>query len=144
MRQIHVMDTSAPSGTLNVLGEPISICGAGDDTKPFEIHVQEGNLGGGPPPNHHPWDEAFYVLEGEVRLTVDGQEQIAQQGMLVNIPADTVHAYENLVDGTTLIGIVCDAKGGELFTSIDREVKSLPEYLPKVIEVGQRYSVEFV
>ena len=64
--------------------------------------------------------------------------------MLVNIPADTVHAYENLVDGTTLIGIVSDAKGGELFTSIDREVKSLPEDLPKVIEVGQRYGVEFV
>ena len=28
----------------------------------------------GPPPHPHAWDEAYFVLEGDVRFTVDGQE----------------------------------------------------------------------
>ncbi|MEM7362782.1 MAG: cupin domain-containing protein [Pseudomonadota bacterium] len=144
MRQLHVMDTGAPENFLNVLGESIAICGGGDATKPFEIHLQKGDTGGGPPPHYHPWDEAFCVLEGKVKVTVDGEERIVSQGMVIHIPANTVHAYENLSDGATLLGVVSDPKGGEMFRQIDREVKVLPEDLPKVISIGQQYGVEFV
>ena len=31
--------------------------------------------GSGPPPHSHPWDEAFYVINGEIAFGIDGSER---------------------------------------------------------------------
>ena len=46
---------------LNVVGEQISVLASGDQTGSYEVFHQGGPEGSGPPPHHHPWDEAFYV-----------------------------------------------------------------------------------
>src|SRR5689334_20965982 len=28
----------------------------------------------GPPPHHHAWDEAYYIIEGQVKFTLEGRE----------------------------------------------------------------------
>ena len=68
MRQSHIITKDKLPEPLNVLGETVTVLAAGDTTKPFEVHVQEGVEGGGPPLHSHPWDEAFYILEGEVEM----------------------------------------------------------------------------
>lgn len=144
VRELHVMMTGEEEQRLSVLGESVTVVGAGDASKPFEIHIQRGVKGGGPPPHHHSWDEAFHVLEGTVRVTVDDREFIAEAGSVVHIPGQTVHSYENLSASATLLAVVSDTRGGELFAELDRQVKQMPDDLPKVIEIGERYGVEFV
>ncbi|MGL4551693.1 MAG: cupin domain-containing protein, partial [Gemmataceae bacterium] len=52
--------------------------------------------GGGPPPHvHSREDEGFYVLEGEVTFTVNGDRLVAPAGTFANMPAGTPHAFRN-------------------------------------------------
>ena len=144
MREIHCYTSEKHPEALSVLGESVTVFGAGDLSKPFEMHLQKGNKGGGPPPHHHPWDEAFYVLKGEVALTVNDETHTLSAGGFVHIPGGTVHAYENLTDDAELLAAVSDPRGGLNFQDIDEAVQSLPEDLPKVIEIGEKYGVVFL
>jgi len=50
----------------------------------------------GPPPHRHRGtDEAFYVLEGEFALTVEGQTAPAGPGAFVYVPRGVLHTYAN-------------------------------------------------
>ena len=144
MRKLHLHDPDTQPAPLSVLGETITVFGQGDQTKPFEVHVQAGKRGGGPPPHFHPWDEAFYVLEGEVALTVDDTTHVLGAGGFVHIPGGTVHAYKNVSDQAKMLAVVSDPKGGRVFAEYDREVRALPRDMPKVLEIGRRYGVTFL
>jgi quercetin dioxygenase-like cupin family protein len=55
---------------LRVVGEHITVLASAAQTGSYEIFFQAGPEGSGPPPHNHPWDEAFYVLRGEVAFGV--------------------------------------------------------------------------
>jgi quercetin dioxygenase-like cupin family protein len=46
---------------LNVVGEKITVLASSAQTGGYEIFLQTGPEGSGPPPHSHPWDESFYV-----------------------------------------------------------------------------------
>ena len=144
MRTIHLLQQASVTRPLNVLGEAVTILGAGDDSKPFEVHVQEGQRGGGPPPHHHPWDEAFYVLSGEVAVTIAGNRQVVRTGDMVHIPGGTVHAYENLSDTAKLLAVVSDCRGGAVFAAFDESVQQLPDDLPVMLDIAAAHGVTFL
>lgn len=55
--------------------------------------------GGRIPAHRHPEIEhEQYVLDGEMRLELDGDTVVVREGDVVFIPAGTVHAYENTGD----------------------------------------------
>jgi quercetin dioxygenase-like cupin family protein len=47
---------------MSVLGVRITVLAANTATQGYEITLQEGEEGAGPPPHSHDWDESFYVL----------------------------------------------------------------------------------
>ena len=144
MRTHHVVPAARPPESLSVLGESVVVFGQGDGSKPFEVHIQEGRRGGGPPPHHHPWDEAFYVLDGEISLTLEGEAHLLGPGSFAHLPAGTVHAYENVSETARLLAVVSDCRGGEIFAALDERVRKLPEDLPLVQGIGRDYGVEFL
>lgn len=53
-------------------------------------------LGGGPPAHHHnSYDEAFYVLEGEMEFCVGGETETVVAGAMAFVPKGTTHAFHN-------------------------------------------------
>lgn len=53
-------------------------------------------LGGGPPTHSHKaFDEAFYVLSGQIEVCIDGETALVPTGSLVFVPRGTVHAFRN-------------------------------------------------
>jgi quercetin dioxygenase-like cupin family protein len=53
----------------------------------------------GPPLHlHRSWDEAFYVLEGEMTFLIDGQTHTAPAGSFVFIPHGILHTFWNASD----------------------------------------------
>jgi len=57
--------------------------------------------GNGPPLHRHRCeDEAFYILDGSLTFTVDGQEIEAGIGDALNVPAGVAHTLRNDTDGT--------------------------------------------
>ena len=142
MRIVHIVEPDKTPKPVKVVGEDVIILAGGDSTKPFEVHLQEGVQGGGPPPHFHPWDEAFYVLEGEVEVTVEGKSTVIAAGGYVHIPGGTVHAYKNVSATAKIIGIVSDPKGGEFFAAVD-ELR-VPEDLPRLMEIAKEFDLTFI
>jgi quercetin dioxygenase-like cupin family protein len=84
---VIVTSEGRPRG-LNVSAEQITVLADGAATGSYEIFHQAGPEGSGPPPHSHPWDEAFYVIAGQVSFGIDDdQDLLAPPGTLVHIPA---------------------------------------------------------
>lgn len=64
-------------------GEQITVLAGGAATGSYEIFRQAGPEGSGPPPHSHPWDEAFYVIAGQVMFGIDGDDNLAPPGTSV-------------------------------------------------------------
>ena len=53
-------------------------------------------MGGGPPAHHHDsYDEAFYVLSGEMEFCVDGATARVPAGSMAWVPHGATHAFRN-------------------------------------------------
>jgi quercetin dioxygenase-like cupin family protein len=124
--------------SLNVVGEQITILASKAATHGYEIFLQEGPEGSGPPPHTHHWDESFYVIKGNIEFGIGDDTMTAAPGTLVHLPAGAVHWFRFGKGGGQMISMT--SKGGEasaLSTDIDAEIAvGSPdmEKLKKVIE----------
>jgi quercetin dioxygenase-like cupin family protein len=53
--------------------------------------------------HHHPTEEIWYVVEGELEITVDGKTQIAGPGVAAIVPFDVPHSVRARTDGRAVI-----------------------------------------
>jgi quercetin dioxygenase-like cupin family protein len=106
---------------LDLGGEDITVLASGAQTNSYEVFLQVGREGSGPPPHHHPWDEAFYVLRGEVTFGADGQEATVGPGAFVHIPGGTTHWFRLGGGGSEMLSITSRAGAAGFFTGISRD-----------------------
>jgi quercetin dioxygenase-like cupin family protein len=137
-----VVTPGAYARALNAVGEKITVLAPHAATQGYEIFLQQGDEGTGPPPHSHDWDESFYVVKGEVEISYDGSSVAATAGTLVHLPAGTVHAFRFGPGGGQMISVTGQgSQATRLFTSIDEEIPAGPPDIPKLIEVVQRFGV---
>ena len=89
---------SPPQGrTIAVVGDVYRFLATGDDTNgKYALFEALVGPGGGPPPHvHSREEEGFYVLEGEITFTVNGERVVATAGMFANMPVGTPHSFKN-------------------------------------------------
>lgn len=68
----------------------------------------------GPHVHHHPdIEEAFYVVEGEIRLQVDGEEVAAPAGTFAVVPRGARPAYTNPRDEPARVLVIISPPGFE-------------------------------
>ena len=99
--------------------------------------------GAGPPLHHHDFDEAFYVLEGELTFQLRDEVVRAGPGDLVFAPRGVPHTFANLSDAPARQLIVCTPAGFERYFArraaesegIDPPAWALQE-IPEVVRVG--------
>ena len=98
----------------------------------------------GPPPHDHDWDEAYYVLSGEVSFSINEQLHSVSAGDFVYAPGGTVLSFHGLSDQPARV-LIFDAPGhaGSFFKEVDQQVKRLPDDLSKVPGIGERHGVRF-
>jgi quercetin dioxygenase-like cupin family protein len=51
----------------------------------------------------HPEEEIYEVIEGELELTIDGEVQIAQPGVVGIVPGNSRHSVRALTNGRVII-----------------------------------------
>ena len=51
----------------------------------------------------HPQEEVYEVTEGELEITIDGETQIARQGLVVIVPSNARHSVRALTDGRAIV-----------------------------------------
>jgi quercetin dioxygenase-like cupin family protein len=130
--------------TLAVTGAEVRLlCEAHHTANAFSFLECVQPVASGPPPHQHDWDEAYYVVEGEVRFTLGEEEVIARQGDFIYAPAGTVHGFQAVQPSRMLI-FDTPAHAGEFFRDIDREVKDFPREAYKMGEIGARHGIHFI
>ena len=69
----------------------------------------------GPPLHHHRFDEAFYVLEGELTFRLRDEVFTRRAGELAFAPHDVPHTYANHSDAPARALIICTPAGFERY-----------------------------
>jgi quercetin dioxygenase-like cupin family protein len=99
----------------------------------------------GPPLHTHDFDEAFYMLEGELIFQVADELFTKRAGELVFAPRNVAHALANHTDADARYLLVCTPAGLERHfarATADSQGVDPPDWArqpsPEVIEVGPR------
>jgi len=98
-----------------------------------------------PPHRHAKEEEGYFVLEGQLALTIDQQTRILSVGDFGHVPPRTVHAYAN--PGPGAVRFLAWTVGGpidQFFEAMSQHVKRMPEDAPAMAEITAHFGVEMV
>ena len=126
---------------LNVVGEQITVLASGAATQGYEVFLQQGPEGSGPPPHTHPWDETFYIIDGVAEFHLEKKRLVAQPGTLVHIPAGTTHWFRLGKGGAEMLSITSRQAASRLFAEISREISPAKPELDKLVGIAARHEV---
>lgn len=140
---------------LNWLGELAIIHAEGKDTDGRYCMIELYATKEGSPPwhVHHREDEAFYVIEGELTISVGNETYKAKTGDYLLAPKDIPHTYTVDSPGHAKILMICTPAGFEdcvraLSTPATSLVPPDPESVEidydKVMNLAAKFGVEFV
>ena len=127
---------------LNIVGEQLTVLASGEKTGSYEVFLQRGPEGSGPPPHNHPWDEAFYVVKGEIEFGIDDKAMVATPGTLVHLPAGTTHWFRFGKGGGEMVSLTSREGASHMFTEFDREIAPDKPDLGKLVEIGGRHGLK--
>ena len=106
-----VIRSAAEGRTVAVVGDVYRFLATGEDTNgKYALWEAIVPPGGGPPPHvHSREEEGFYVLEGEITFTVNGERIVAKAGMFANMPVGTPRSGADAADHPRTAGSTpCD------------------------------------
>ena len=112
------------------------------------LSVMDNTVGAdakGPPLHYHDFDEAFYVLDGELAFQLGDELFTRRRGELAFAPRGARHAFANPNDADARMLLVCTPAGFERYfdriAAREAGVDPPPEALepwPEVVKVGPR------
>ena len=133
------------SPALNVVGTKVTVLASKAVTHSYEITLQQGDEGTGPPPHSHNWDESFFVLKGTVKFTCDGKTEVCAPGTLVHVPAGTVHSFCYGGEGGEMLELT--GEGGlatQMFAAVSEAIPPGPFEdcdIPRLLDVLNKNGV---
>lgn len=126
---------------LNIVGEHVTVLASGEATAGYEIFLQRGPEGSGPPPHSHPWDESFFVTQGVIDFGIGAESMSAVAGTLVHLPAGTTHWFRFGRGGGEMVSITSRLGASKMFADVAREVAPVDPDVAKLAEVGARHGL---
>jgi quercetin dioxygenase-like cupin family protein len=127
---------------LNIVGEHVTVLASGEETGGYELFLQRGPEGSGPPPHSHPWDEAFYVTRGQIDFGIGDESMTALPDTLVHLPTGTVHWFRFGKGGGEMISLTSKLGASKMFADIAREVAPVNPDLDQLAAVGARHGLK--
>src|SRR5436853_4009782 len=148
-----VIRNAGAGRTVAVVGDVYRFLATGDDTDgKYALWEAIVPPGGGPPPHvHSREEEGFYILEGEITLTINGERVVATAGTFTNIPVGTPHSFRN--DGmrpAKMLISVAPAGLEKMFFEVgvplgEGATTALPptkDEIEKLLATGPKYGIE--
>jgi quercetin dioxygenase-like cupin family protein len=127
--------------TLPILGKRVVILAHTEDTGGGEIAFGTGGEGTGEKPHTHPWDEALYVIDGQIDFIRPGEEAVAlSAGDLSYAPAGVAHGFAVKSSQAKYLLVTSTGGAANLGADLAREVGDVPN-IPKLVEVLKRHGV---
>ena len=115
------------------------LLGGSDTGDGFALHHGSLDPGAGPPMHIHTReDQTFYVLAGEIEVTVGGERDILRAGDSVFLPRGIPHRLENLTSQSAELLLIIHPPGLERYF---QELAQLPK--PPPLEVVRSLSAQY-
>ncbi|HZU81370.1 MAG TPA: cupin domain-containing protein [Polyangiaceae bacterium] len=130
------LSPEAPRTDLHVVGEIIHVLADGSQTSGPEVFEQRGPEGSGPPPHTHPWDEAYFMLDGSMDVVLGDRTVVLTRGAFVYIPAGTVHCFRYRVGGGRFLSFNSRAGAAKFFRELDRVLPDGSVDLGKIVPIA--------
>lgn len=148
-----IIRTAGQGRTLAVVGDVYRFLATGDDTQgKYAMWEALVPPGGGPPPHiHSREEESFYVLEGEITFSVNGQTIVASAGTFANMPIGSLHSFRNESDrpARLLISVapagleqMFFASGVPLTEGATTAPPPTQQEIEKLLEIAPNYGIE--
>ena len=155
MSQVNIPQEFSGAEHLHVLGATLSIT-ADSEATDGEYLVLDMRV----PPmfenglHTHDPSEVFHVVEGRIRLYVDGEDRLLSPGMTGFVPGGEVHGFANAGGDVSRVIAVMTPGGAEGFfrevgqpsadRSLPEPVEPTEEMLQAVFATGETYGFEFL
>ena len=122
---------------LNVVAsDKIWVLAAKEATQGYEVFLQEGLPGSGPRSHSHDWDETFFVIDGDLKFSINGEEMTAKAGTFVHLPAGTLHEFKIGENGAKMISITgAGSNASSLFSELAAENSKASPSQKNLIEI---------
>jgi len=136
-------------------GSLMTFLATGEDTHGrFALIEAVARRGNAPPPHiHHREDEIFYVLEGEIVVSVGDRTIKGTAGTMVFLPRDVRHSFTIESEQSRMLILLTPAGLEGWFKEFSMPAPSMtlppadePEYrdVQRMLEAAPRYGIEFV
>jgi mannose-6-phosphate isomerase-like protein (cupin superfamily) len=137
--------------TFWVLGHKVTILPTGNDYTYVDI-VSPGRVPGPPPHRHPDCTELFHLLEGGLRVLVEGQAFELKPGESLLVPRNTVHTFEPLDCGSRVISVFQPGGFDRFFREMGirtdlpdaRTLSVSPDRIQDVLRNALRFQMEIV
>jgi quercetin dioxygenase-like cupin family protein len=130
-----------------VPGHKITHKMTGEDTDGAYSLLEVELVGDGPPQHiHKAEDEAFYVLEGEIKVLLGERTVIAKAGSFVRIPRGTRHTFCRVEKKPAKMLAMFTPAGFERFfdDAVNLDVTDTETYVAKGKALAEKYNMEIV
>ena len=105
-----------------VASDKIWVLASKEATQGYEVFLHEGQPGSGPRSHSHDWDETFFVIDGDLTFSINGEEMTAKAGTFVHLPAGTLHEFKTGENGAKMISITgVGSNASSLFSELAAE-----------------------
>jgi quercetin dioxygenase-like cupin family protein len=109
------IDRAAPATPLAESGPGVNVLVRGAESE-GRVAVMDNHPGGaGPPLHHHDFDEAFYVLEGELTFQLGSERLVRRARELAFARRGVHHTFANLSGAPARTLIICTPAGFERY-----------------------------
>src|SRR5215210_872656 len=124
-----VIVRAAEREPLNILGMPLTmLCESRETGGAWSLFEEEVPLGMGPPPHRHDWDEAYYILDGQIDFVIDGDRVTSSRGDFNYLPRGTIHGFKGASESPARVLIFAlPAHGSEFFHELSERVRKTPD-----------------
>lgn len=142
MTKSFVLTAGDAPAPLEIVGEQLTVLAPGERTGSYEIFRQGGPEGSGPPPHSHDWDEAFFVLGGQVVFGVDDQQDVvAEPGTLVHVAGGSTHWFRFGPGGGEMLSVTSRAGASAFFTQAAAEISPTEPDLGALIAIATAHGL---
>jgi quercetin dioxygenase-like cupin family protein len=139
--------------TVSLVGDVYRFLATGEDTNgKYTLIEALVGPGGGPPPHvHSQEEEGFYILEGEITFTINGERVVATPGTFANMSVGTPHSFKNESNKPAkMLVSVAPAGLEKMFMEIgvplaEGATTALPptrEDIQKLLAIAPKYGIE--
>jgi quercetin dioxygenase-like cupin family protein len=129
----------------SILGGQFTTKATGEETnQAWTIYEVTDTQENGPPLHTHPWEEAFYILEGELDIQVGTETILASTGFFVNIPHNAPHAFKIRSATAKFLVLISPQSAKNFYEEMGQVADSSSLNMEKVQSVLNKYGLQFI